>query len=208
VNLGDALAATGELAAAEQVLERATRLSPGLVEAHMTLGIVRLQADRVSDALAALHTALTLAPHHPDTHSNLAHALFVSGDWVSAWPHFEYRFQRHAQRGKLRIPAGSARWDGAAVQDLQLRLIAEQGLGDQLQFARYAKLLGQLGLRCTIECDPRLVRILERAELATHVVPFGTPCEASERWIPMLSLPAWHETQVSTVPFSARQPLA
>jgi hypothetical protein len=88
------------------------------------------------------------------------------------------------------------------AQDLQLRLIAEQGLGDQLQFARYARLLGELGMRCTIECDSRLVRILGQAQLAANVVPFGTACEAPSHWIPLLSLPAWHQTQTNTVPFA------
>jgi tetratricopeptide (TPR) repeat protein len=203
VNLGDALAATGKLDAAEHALERAISLAPRLVEGHMTLGIVRLHAGRVSEALAALRTALALAPEHPDAHSNLAHALFARGDWEAAWPHFEYRFGRHAHRRKLTPPQGSARWDGAAVQDLRLRLIGEQGLGDQLQFARYAKLLGALGVHCEIECDARLVRILELAGLAARVVALGTPCEESlTRWIPLLSLPAWHRTRLDTVPFA------
>jgi len=201
VNLGDALAAIGELDAAEQALETAIRLNPGMVEAHMTLGIVHLQAERLPESLAALHTAVTLAPHHADAHSNLAHALFVNGDWQAAWPHFEYRFRRHAHRSREKTPPGSARWDGSVAQDLQLRVIGEQGLGDQLQFVRYAKLLGALGVHCSIECDSRLVRILAQAGLAAHIVPFGAPCEAHSRWIPLLSLPAWHRTQPDTVPF-------
>ena len=169
----------------------------------MTLGMVRLLAGRAAESVAALRTAVTLAPHHADAHSNLAHALFVSGDWQSAWPHFEYRFGRHAHRRKLTPPEGSARWDGAVVQDLRLRLIGEQGLGDQLQFARYAKFLGALGVRCEIECDARLVKILEHAELATRIVPFGAPCDESRRrWIPLVSLPAWHRTRPDTVPFA------
>jgi Flp pilus assembly protein TadD len=203
VNLGDALAANGELEAAQHALERAIGLAPGLLEAHMTLGIVRLQAGHVPESLAALHTALTLDPHHADTHSNLAHALFVSGDWQAAWPHFEYRFLRHAHRIRLRAPAGSARWDGAVTQDMRLRLVGEQGLGDQLQFARYAKLLSTLGVRCEVECDARLVRILEDAALAARIVPLGAPCETSPtQWIPLLSVPAWHRTRPDTVPFA------
>jgi tetratricopeptide (TPR) repeat protein len=201
VNLGDALAATGELDAAQRALEMAISLSPGVVEAHMTLGIVHLQAERAGDAIAALRTAVALAPDHPDAHSNLAHALFVSGEWQAAWPHFEYRFRRVAHRSRLPAPAPGSRWDGSVAQGQQLRLIGEQGLGDQLQFARYAKWLGALGMRCTIECDPRLVSILEQAALAMRIVPQGTPCEAQVQWIPLLSLPAWHRTRPDTVPF-------
>jgi hypothetical protein len=222
VNLGDALGANGELDEAEQVLDRAIQLAPALVEAHMTLGIVRLQRGRVPESVAALRTALTLSPSHADAHSNLAHALFVSGAWEAAWPHFEYRFRRHAYRGTLHVPAAMARWDGSLSHGLELWLVGEQGLGDQLQFARYAKLLRAEGVKCVITCEPRIVRILSASGIADHVVPFGTA--ASERrsedscpdgrecrvaagtharFIPLMSLPAWHRTRQDSVPAAA-----
>jgi tetratricopeptide (TPR) repeat protein len=174
VNLADALAATGQLDAAEQALDRAIQIAPALVEAHMTLGIVRLQGSRVREAIGSLRTALALAPAHADAHANLAHALFLSGDWEAAWPHFEYRFQRSSYRSGLRVPRGMARWDGAVAGELELWLIGEQGLGDQLQFARYAKSLSAEGVQCVMACDPCLVKILTQAEIAPRVIPFGT----------------------------------
>jgi tetratricopeptide (TPR) repeat protein len=203
VNLADALAATGQLDAAEQALDRAIQISPALVEAHLTLGIVRLQSSRVHEAIASLRTALALAPAHADAHANLAHALFFSGDWEAAWPHFEYRFQRNSYRSGPRVPRGMVRWDGAVAGELELWLIAEQGLGDQLQFARYTKVLSAQGVQCVIACDPRLVKILTYAEIAARVVPFGTVSHGSNsRYIPLLSLPAWHRTRADTVPAS------
>ena len=205
VNLGDALAATGQLEESQRALERAISLNPALVEAHMTLGIVRLQAGYPSQALEALRTAVALGPNHPDAHSNLAHALFVRGCWEEAWPHFEYRFQRHAHRSRSPLPAGVARWDGCLGKGLELWLICEQGLGDQLQFARYAKTLEGLGMPCILGCHPRLVKILSDARLASNVVPFAAGAAntlpAGARWIPLLSLPAWHRTRMETVPF-------
>lgn len=203
VNLGEALAAAGELDEARQALERATTIMPTLVEAHMTLGIVCLQAGQVPESLSALRTAVALAPHHADAHSNLAHALFSSGDWQGAWPHFEYRFQRHAHRSRLSPPPGVSRWDGVLQKDWELWLVGEQGLGDQLQFARYAKTLCSLGMSCVLSCDPRIVTVLSAADLASRVVPVGSQAEPGcARWIPLLSLPAWHQTGRDTVPFS------
>jgi tetratricopeptide (TPR) repeat protein len=201
LNLGDTLAATGALAAAEAALEEAIRRSPALPEAHMTLGIVRLQAGRQAESLAALRTAVALAPDHADAHANLAHALFCGGDWRGAWPHFEYRFRRLAQRAKLRTPAGMSRWDGTVSPALELWLVAEQGLGDQLQFARYAMLLHERGARCVLACDSRLVALLSLARLGARVVPFETePHASSGQWCPLMSLPAWHGTAPDTVP--------
>jgi tetratricopeptide (TPR) repeat protein len=205
VNFGAALAAAGALVDADKALTFAIRCEPAHVEARATLGIVHLRRGRVPEALEELRAAVALAPAHADAHANLAHALFVSGDWVAAWPHFEHRFRRHAQRAELRPPAGVERWDGgASLPDLELWLIAEQGLGDQLQFARYAKLLSDAGIRCVVACDPRLVRLLSLARLGARIVAFGTAPEAvdalSARWFPLMSLPAWHGTRPESVP--------
>jgi Flp pilus assembly protein TadD len=203
VNLGDALAASGDLDAAEECLERALCTAPGLVEAHMTLGIVRLQSGRVPEAIGALRNAVALAPAHADAHQNLAHALFVSGDWQAAWPHFEYRFQRPSYASQSRMPADFPRWDGLPSAGLELWLIAEQGLGDQLQFARYAKTVADVGVRCVIACHPRIVKILAAAQIAQDVIPLGTARSGDHvRIMPLMSLPAWHGTQPETVPAS------
>jgi tetratricopeptide (TPR) repeat protein len=204
INWGDALAATGDLESAQLALERAARLAPTLVEAQLSLGIVRLQAGRVGESLDALRTAVALAPEHADAHSNLGHALFVSGDWEAAWPHFEYRFRRQARRVELRAPPGLARWDGTVSAELELWLIAEQGLGDQLQFARYAQILADRGVRCVIMCDPRLVQILSLAPLGIRVAPFAATADpAAARWYPLMSLPGWHRTRPDSVPAAA-----
>jgi tetratricopeptide (TPR) repeat protein len=204
VNLGDALAATGHLDAAQRALERSIRLAPTLIEAHMSLGIARLQAGRIAESIDALRAAVALAPSHADAHSNLGHALFAAGDWEAAWPHFEHRFRRHAHRVPLRPPAGVARWEGTVSDEIELWLLGEQGLGDQLQFVRYAKLLHDRGVRCVIVCDPRLVKILEAAGLGARIVPFGTSADTpAARWVPLMSLPGWHQTRPDTVPAAA-----
>jgi tetratricopeptide (TPR) repeat protein len=205
VNLGAALASAGALADADKALTFAIRCEPAHVEARATLGIVHLRMGRFPEAVAELRDAVALAPAHADAHANLAHALFVSGDWVAAWPHFEHRFRRHAQRAELRPPAGVDRWDGrASLSDLELWLIGEQGLGDQLQFARYAKLLSDAGIRCVVACDPRLVRLLSLARLGARIMPFGTAPDASDapsaRWFPLMSLATGHGTRPESVP--------
>ena len=201
VNLGAALAAAGALADADKALTLAIRCEHAHVEARATLGIVRLRQGRVASALEELRAAVALAPAHADAHANLGHALFANGDWGAAWPHFEHRFRRHARRAELRPPAGVAPWDGRASPDLELWLIGEQGLGDQLQFVRYSKVLSDAGIRCVVACDPRLVSLLSLARLGARIVPFDTAADTpSARWLPLMSLGAWHGTRPENVP--------
>jgi len=202
LNLAEVRTARGELDAAADCLRRAIRLSPSSAEAHAALGIVHLQAGNVAESMASLHTAVSISPEHADAHSNLAHALFCTGDWERAWPHFEYRFRRAAHRLPLMTPAGAPPWDGTQPTGAELLLVGEQGLGDQIQFARYAKTLNALAQRCVIACDARLVRLFRNASLCAAVVPLGTPASHPDaRWMPLMSAPAWHRTRPDTVPF-------
>jgi tetratricopeptide (TPR) repeat protein len=204
VNLGDALLAAGDGAAAERTLRHCVDLAPGLAEARMSLGMCQLQRGALTEGLATLRTAVELAPANGDSHSNLAHALFMTGDWPAAWRHFEHRFTRHTRRVAIDPPRDMARWDGSFAPQLDLWLIGEQGLGDQLQFARYARVFAEQGVRCTLACHPRLVAILSLADLGgARVLPLDAGCAVaapSARWLPLMSAPYLQRTGPESVP--------
>jgi tetratricopeptide (TPR) repeat protein len=202
VNLGDAQIQAGEISSGIETLERAAQLAPGLPEASMGLGVALFRAGRIGSAIDLLQRVVASAPNHADSHTNLGHVLFAAGEWRAAWPHFEFRFTRISRRVELDTPAGVSRWDGRLPPDRELWLIGEQGLGDQLQFVRYAKWLAQLGADCVVRCDPRLVKLLEVARLGARIVPYGggSP-ESGAAWFPLMSLPQPHGTSPETVPF-------
>ncbi len=201
VNLGAAHAAAAAWSPALAALEAALRLEPRHIEARSTLGLVKLWSGQVASAVAILRETTALAPEHADAHANLAHALFASGEWAQAWPHFEYRFRRTAHRAPPRHPPHAQRWDGTIRAEQELWLIGEQGLGDQLHFARYAAVLAGAGQRCVIACEPCLVQLLAQSGLCADVVAFDTPPRPQTvRWEPLQSVPNWHKTTPASVP--------
>jgi tetratricopeptide (TPR) repeat protein len=203
INLGDALAASGDLAAAQAALERATSLAPALLEAQRSLAIARLQAGRLAESIALLRTALRSAPQQASLHCCLHEALFAAGEWREAWPHYEWRFQPHEGRTPLELPRNLPRWDGRIQPGREVWLLGEQGLGDQIHFIRYAKLLEESGLSLTISCDKRLMRLLGCAGLRARIVARGTPVEAPGAcWVPLMSVPAYHGTSPDNVPYA------
>jgi hypothetical protein len=59
----------------------------------------------------------------------------VLGDFERGWPEYEYRWtQPGFQRRSFSQPA----WNGSALAGKTILLHAEQGLGDTIQFIRYA----------------------------------------------------------------------
>ena len=57
-------------------------------------------------------------------------------------------------------------WDGCPLTEKTLLLHAEQGLGDTLQFIRYAPLLRQRGAKIVLNCQNRRTKISIATELS------------------------------------------
>jgi hypothetical protein len=79
-------------------------------------------------------------------------------------------------------------------------LHAEQGLGDTIQFVRYAPLLAGTGARVVMEVQRELAGLLGRVEGVTAVVGRGDPLPAFDVHCPLGSLPCAFGTEPSSIP--------
>lgn len=87
--------------------------------------------------------------------------LNKQGRWKEGWPHYEHRFVQLMEKGKERkFP--QSRWDGGG-DIAKVLLWAEQGIGDEIRFASMIPDALETGVRVTIECEPRLVDLLQRS---------------------------------------------
>src|SRR5207248_10831400 len=78
----------------------------------------------------------TLFPYTTLFRSNAAHLRLQRGDFEKGWAEYEWRWQHP---DLLSRAFAQPRWDGSALAGRTILLYAEQGLGDTLQFVRYAQ---------------------------------------------------------------------
>ena len=72
------------------------------------------------------------------------------------------------------VRAASAQaWCGEDIAGRTILLHAEQGLGDTLQFVRYAPMVAQRGARVVLEVQPSLVRLMQGLPGIARVVARG-----------------------------------
>ena len=201
-NLGHCLALAGQNEAARRSLERALSLRPELADAHNNLGHLLLAEGELDDAIAAFSRAINLQSGHVEAHVNRAQALLLAGDYRQGWVDYEWRLA--ARRPVIaHPPPDSARWQGGPLAEGErLLLVAEQGLGDTLQFARYVPLLRQRGIATRLCAPQALHGLLQASDLDSQPLsPEEGDLQGLGAWLPLLSLPG-------LLGVSADQPLA
>jgi len=196
-NLGVALAAQGRLTEAVASYQQALRLKPDYAEAHCNLGLALVDQGKLTEAVASYQQALRLKPDYAEAHINLAHVWFLWGDFERAWPEYEWRWKL---RGLSSPSFCQPLWDGSSLQGQTILLFAEQGLGDTLQFIRYAPLVQQHGATVIVQCQGPLLRLLATCAGIDRLVLAGTALPPFDVQAPLLSLPRIFRSTLATIP--------
>jgi tetratricopeptide (TPR) repeat protein len=197
---GVTLAKLGRYSEAEVHLARGVALDPSNAAAHYDLGNLHGAQRRHELALASFMRALELRPDYPEARWNVALLRLLRGELREGWALYEERFAMDAWQGAKRRFEGP-RWTGREPLDgKRILLWAERGLGDMLQFSRYATLVRDLGAEVVLEVHARLRVLLEGQFPGVPTVALGTASGTFDYQCPLLSLPHALGTELETIP--------
>ena len=197
MNLGVVLSDLGRFDEALVYLREAVSNDPQSPDTIQNLGMTLGRLGRWHEAVEHYERALRLRPDYAEVHRNRAYGWLYLGNYERGWPEHEWRLRCRRHVGfKPEIPA----WQGEPLNGRMILLHAEQGLGDTLQFIRYAGLVAAMGGRVCVIVQTPLIRIVARCpgvEVAVDGTS-GTPiCDVHAS---LMSLPAIFRTTQRTVP--------
>jgi tetratricopeptide (TPR) repeat protein len=197
-NLGVIYQGQERLEDAAESYRSAIRARSDYAAAHSNLGTVYKFQGNLSEAMRCYEAGLRSRDDLAEAHRNRALLRLLLGDFAAGWPEYEWRFRVPGAR-----PHGfdQPRWNGEPLDGGTVLVVAEQGLGDTIQFVRFAPLVKQrCGGQVLLQCPAALVELLKDVEGIDGFVTGEAAKQSFDRFVPMLSLPAVLGTTLDTIP--------
>jgi tetratricopeptide (TPR) repeat protein len=199
-NRGVALSALGKLEAAVADYDNALQLKPSHVEIYVNRGIALKGLGRLNEAQASYDKALSLEPNNVKGHWNQALLRLLQGDFARGWEEYEWRWQLDTELSWVNALPQPLWLGSESLAGKTILLHSEQGLGDTIQFCRYAKLVAELGAKVILIVPQPLVDLLKRLDGVTQVVAKGSALPPFDYHCPLLSLPLAFKTELKSIP--------
>jgi Flp pilus assembly protein TadD len=197
MNLGVSLSDLGEFEPALEWIRSALEMQPDSADAWDNLAMTLARQGRRAEAESCYDRAIELRPNFGEAHRNRALGWLAEGDFERGFPEAEWRL-------KCRNPPGlqwpRPRWTGEPLEGRTILLHWEQGLGDTLQFIRFAPLVKEQGGQVWIYCQPALARLVKRCPGVDRVLDGSTPVPDFPVHAPLMSVPAILGTTLATLP--------
>jgi tetratricopeptide (TPR) repeat protein len=198
-NRGNALYHLGRAEEAAASYELAIAIRPDYAEAYNNRGNALSSLQRCEPALASYDRAIALNPDYAEALFNKSVLLLLTGRFAEGWRLYEWRKKKANPIAVRDTP--QPLWLGDAdIAGKTILLTEEQGLGDTIQFCRYAPLVAQRGARVILEVPPQLTRLAASLSGVKQIVETGGPLPAFDLHCPLLSLPLAFKTELATIP--------
>lgn len=200
------LLAERRLSEMEAAARQGIALHPALSGYQKHLGMALWWQGRHEEGLAAfrLGAQLTSDPQSEafaEARSLEGSSLLSLGEYAEGWVAYRWRPTRSALRAAHPELVADPRVVAAASAPKRLRILGEQGLGDELFFLRFAPALRERGHRLSFTCPPKLAPLVasiphvvdgvnEPGERADFTLASGDlPLASGRDFAPPLALP-------------------
>ncbi len=177
------------------------KLNPNYLLAHYNSGVCYFELLEYSQAVESYKKAMLIDPQHIRSHWNIAHCHLILGELKTGFLEYEWRWKHNElQNQQTQRKFDKPLWLGdLPLEGKCILLHAEQGLGDTLQFVRFANALIQGNNALIIEVQPALKSLIEmsfkvnnegnKSNLPIRVISRGEKLPPYDLHCPLMSLP-------------------
>ncbi len=190
--------ATAAYASAVDCLRQAVTHAPGDPDAHCKLATLLYSLNRHEEALASFNQVLELSPEYHEARIGRGMTSLITGHLESGW-----RDTRDIANVSVVPHTGltQALWlNDARIEGKTILLNADQGLGDTIQFARYAEKINALGAKVYIRVEKSLKSLFETLHGVEQVFGDDEILPAFDYQCPLSNVRLAFNTTIESIP--------
>jgi tetratricopeptide (TPR) repeat protein len=180
-------------------LDRALALRPSYGEALINRALTLFELRKIDEAFASFDRAIAVMPAH--AHFGAALFRLAIGDFDAGWALREWRW-KIPELGLIERKFSQPVWRGnEPLAGKTILLYSDEGLGDTIQFVRYARMVADLGARVILEIEDALHSLLCDLPEISHCLPKSRgELPAFDFHCALTSLPLALRTRIETIP--------
>lgn len=205
-NLGLAYFKSGDYPAAIEAYQRALTLDPNLPGLRNNYASALQNQHRFTEALQMYHEILERDPRDEIARANQGMLYLLLGRFQEGWAAYASRWKQVDLSNHPEMMA-FPEWTGEeSLRGKTIVLHPEQGLGDTIQFSRYAQLLAQQAEQVVLCVVPPMLALMQHSVAQWEgcdnltVVAAGASIPAFHFQIPLLNLPRAMATSLASIP--------
>ena len=204
-NYGVTLQKLQRVEEAEKSYRLAISIDFNQAKAHSNLALILKNGSQFAESEQHFVTALQQDSQFIDAHYNFALLLLLLGRLKDGWAQYQWFYHpENVNPSKPKQPNLSAKqWQGEPLQGKTILIHSEQGLGDMIQFVRYAQHLQANGASVWVLVAKPLVDLFKTIPWVERVLENGEQHQIGyDFWVFPLALPYWFQTTLETVPLN------
>jgi hypothetical protein len=177
----------------------AIRHSPDTAAHRVELALTHLTRGERDLASLRYREALAREPENPAGHMGLGELLLSLGEYAPGWMEYYWRNKLDQARGTL-PKMTAAPWNGMKLPGGTLLLVADQGFGDMIQFARYIPWIKQRVPNLVLGWGPEVTALLGKHPDISICFSKWTDAPPHDAYALLSSLPQIFGTELHTIP--------
>jgi tetratricopeptide (TPR) repeat protein/glycosyltransferase involved in cell wall biosynthesis len=199
-NYASVYEARGDYERMRELADLAATIDDTFAEPHVLRGNYYMERGDFDAAETAYQRAKSLDADNRNANWNLALIWLLQGDYRRGWAQFEWRKRLQSVLLDHNEYPGIA-WNGDALDGRTILLHSEQGLGDAIQFVRYAAEMKRCGAgKVVVEVPAAVVGLLSTVPGVDQVIARGAPLPSFDVHASLMDLPRLCGTQLDTIP--------
>ena len=167
--------------------QRATKAKPDSHIVCFNFANTLLNAGKYSEAIEMYKKTSDLNPNFNRAKINLGTTLLSMSNFDEGFKEYNHRIYED-KNFKSVLNKKNLVWTGQDLENKRILIVAEDGLGNTLQFSRYLETLSQLNCKIIFKCQEELHHLFEDMVFISELISHENEYLDYDYWVPLQNL--------------------